>query len=233
MSDVHTPTRVEIATMREQAVLSFTKMSADRENEYFCDGLSEELINAFSPTRELRVVSRTSAFAFKGKESDIREVGKILNVRAVLEGSVRKSGHRLRVTAQLMNVEDGFHLWSGQFDREMKDVFDIQEKISLTIVDHLTLKLLQGEKEKILRRATDDHEAYDCNLKGRYFRYRRDERGRHRTPAVLLEDEALTPCFCPACMPRWRRVRHRRSAPPSVRRLFPPTPVRIGSHKAI
>jgi len=98
----------------------------------------------------------------------------------VLEGSVRKSGQRLRITAQLINVEDGYHIWSGQFDREMKDVFDIQEEISLTIVDHLKLTLLKDEKEKILKRATDDHEAYDCYLKGRYFWNRRYERGMQR-----------------------------------------------------
>jgi len=155
-------------------------MSADKENEYFCDGLSEELINALTHIRELRVVARTSAFAFKGKEIDIREVGTKLNVGAVLEGSVRKSGQRLRITAQLINVQDGYHIWSGQFDRDMKDIFDIQEEISLTIVDHLKLTLLKDEKEKILRRPTDDHEAYDCYLKGRYFWYRRYEKGLQR-----------------------------------------------------
>jgi len=162
------------------AVLPFTDMSAGKDNEYFCDGLSEELINAFSHIRELRVVARTSAFAFKGREIDIREVGEKLNVGAVLEGSVRKSGQRLRITAQLINVEDGYHIWSGQFDRELKDIFDIQEEISLTIVDHLKLKLLKGEKEKILKRPTEDHEAYDCYLKGRYFWYRRYEKGFQR-----------------------------------------------------
>ena len=163
--------------MPSLAVLPFTNMSADKENEYFCDGLSEELINALTHIRELRVVARTSAFAFKGREIDVREVGEKLNVGAVLEGSVRKSGQRLRITAQLINVEDGYHIWSGQFDREMKDIFDIQEEISLTIVDHLKLKMLKGEKEKILKRATEDHEAYESYLKGLYFWKRRYERG--------------------------------------------------------
>jgi len=101
-------------------------------------------------------------------------------VGAILEGSVRKSGHRLRITAQLVNIEDGYHIWSGQFDREMKDIFDIQEEISLTIVDHLKLKLLKGEKEKILKRHTEDHEAYECYLKGRYFWYRRYQKDMQR-----------------------------------------------------
>ena len=135
------------------AVLPFVNMSGEPDNESFSDGLTVELINALSNIRELRVAARTSAFAFKGKEIDIREVGKKLNVGAILEGSVRKSGQRLRITAKLVNVEDGNDLWSGQFDREMKDIFDIQEEISLTIVDHLKLGLLKGEKEKILKRA--------------------------------------------------------------------------------
>jgi serine/threonine protein kinase len=159
------------------AVLPFINLSADPENEYFCDGLSEELINALTHIRELRVVARTSAFAFKGKLIDIREVGEKLNVGAVLEGSVRKSGPRLRITAQLIDVADGYHLWSGQFDREMKDIFDIQEEISLTLVEHLKLKLLKGEKDKVLKRHTDDHEAYESYLKGLYFWKRRYERG--------------------------------------------------------
>jgi TolB-like protein len=166
--------------IRSLAVLPFTNMSADKENEYFCDGLSEELINALSNIRDLRVEARTSAFAFKGREIDIRELGKKLNVGAVLEGSVRKSGQRLRITAQLVNIGDGYHIWSGQFDREMKDIFDIQEEISLTIVDHLKLKLLKSEKEKILKRHTEDHEAYECYLKGRYFWYRRYQKDMQR-----------------------------------------------------
>jgi eukaryotic-like serine/threonine-protein kinase len=159
------------------AVLPFTNMSADKENEYFCDGLSEELINALTHVRELRVAARTSAFAFKGKEIDIREVGEKLNVGAILEGSVRKSGQRLRITAQLISVGDGYHLWSSRYDREMKDIFDIQDEISLTIVDHLKLNLLKGEREKILKRHTEDHEAYEAYLKGLYFWRRRYERG--------------------------------------------------------
>jgi eukaryotic-like serine/threonine-protein kinase len=162
------------------AVLSFTNMSADKENEYFCDGLSEDIINALCNIQDLKVAARTSAFAFKGKEIDIREVGEKLNVSTVLEGSVRKSGQRLRITAQLINVEDGYHIWSGQFDREMKDIFDIQEEISLTIVDQLKLKLVKGEREKILKRSTENHEAYDLYLKGRYFWYRRYEKGLQR-----------------------------------------------------
>ncbi len=180
------------------AVLPFTNMSADKENEYFCDGLSEELINALSHVRELRVVARTSAFAFKGREVDIREVGGKLNVGAVLEGSVRKSGQRLRVTAQLINVEDGYHIWSGQFDRELKDIFDIQEEIALTIADRLKLELLKDEKERILKRPTENHEAYDCYLKGRYYWYRRYEREMQRGLQYFEQAIEKDPGYAPA-----------------------------------
>ena len=162
------------------AVLPFKNISADPEQEYFCEGIAEELLNALTQIRELRVVARTSAFSFKGKDVDIREIGRTLNVDKVLEGSVRKSGQRLRITAQFVNVEDGYHIWSDQFDREVKDIFAIQEEISLIIVDKLKLKLLKEEKEKILKRYTDDHEAYNLYLKGRYFWYRRYEKGMQR-----------------------------------------------------
>jgi TolB-like protein/Tfp pilus assembly protein PilF len=152
------------------AVLPFKNMSADPEQEYFCEGLSEELINALTQIKDLRVVARTSAFSFKDKDIDIREIGRKLNVETVLEGSVRKAGNRLRITAQLINVADGYHLWSERFDRELADVFDIQDEISLAITEKLKLKLLGEEKERLVKRYTDDVEAYHIYLKGLYFR---------------------------------------------------------------
>ena len=103
-------------------------MSADRENEYFTDGIAEEIINALTKVQALRVASRTSSFAFKGKNEDIGEIGRKLKVATVLEGSVRKAGSRLRVTAQLVNVADGYHLWSERYDRQLEDVFEIQDE---------------------------------------------------------------------------------------------------------
>ncbi len=150
------------------AVLPFVNMSADAENEYFCDGLAEELINALSKIEALRVAARTSAFSFKGKETHILEIGRKLNVSAVLEGSVRKSGNRLRITAQLINAADGYHLWSERYDREMQDIFDIQDEISLAIVDALKVKLLGEEKAAVLKRYTDNTEAYQLYLLGRF-----------------------------------------------------------------
>jgi TolB-like protein/Tfp pilus assembly protein PilF len=159
------------------AVLPFTNLSADKEQEYFCDGMAEEIINALTQIESLRVVARTSAFSFRGKEIDIREIGRKLNVETVMEGSVRKSGNRLRITAQLINVADGYHLWSERYDREMQDIFAVQDEISLAIVDRLKVKLLKEEKAKLAKRPTDDPGAYSLYLKGRYFWYRRYEGG--------------------------------------------------------
>ena len=159
------------------AVLPFINMSADKEQEYFCDGMAEELINALTKIKDLRVVARTSAFSFKGKEIDIREIGNKLNVETVLEGSVRKAGNRLRITAQLVNVADGYHLWSERFDRQMEDIFAIQDEISLAIVDKMKLKLLKEEKAKLVRRHTENLDAYNFYLKGRYFWNKRTEDG--------------------------------------------------------
>ena len=151
------------------AVLPFTNMSADADNEYFCDGLAEELLNALSKIEVLRVAARTSAFSFKGKNTDIRDVGNRLNVANVLEGSVRKSGDRLRITAQLINVSNGFHVWSEKYDRQMKDIFDIQDEISLAIVDALKVKLIGKEKARVIKHYTESTEAYQLYLKGRFY----------------------------------------------------------------
>jgi len=151
------------------AVLPFVNMSADPEQEYFCDGMAEELINTLTKIKDLKVVARTSAFAFKGKTIDVREIGRMLNVEKVLEGSVRKSGDKLRITAQLVNVADGYHLWSEKFDRDMEDIFAIQDEISLAIVDNLKITLLKKEEEALLKRYTEDLEAYNLYLKGIYF----------------------------------------------------------------
>jgi TolB-like protein len=110
------------------AVLPFVNMSADPENEYFCDGLSEELLNALTRIEDLKVAARTSSFSFKGKEATVGGIARALNVASVLEGSVRKSGNRLRITVQLINAADGYHLWSERYDRELKDIFDIRTK---------------------------------------------------------------------------------------------------------
>jgi TolB-like protein/predicted Ser/Thr protein kinase len=150
---------------RSIAVLPFVDMSPQKDQEYFCDGMTEELINRLSNIQALRVPARTSAFMFKGKTEDIREIGSKLKVQTVLEGSVRKAGDRLRITAQLINVADGYHLWSETYDRELKDVFAIQDEISSAIVNALQLKLTTQEIERISDHPIDNVNAYDCYLK--------------------------------------------------------------------
>ena len=153
------------------AVLPFVNMSPDPENEYFTDGLAEELINALSHLPGLHVAARTSAFNFKESKTSIPQIGKELRVDTVLEGSVRKSGSFLRITAQLINVADGYHLWSGRYDRKMEDVFAIQDEITDAIVSTLKVQLF-GQKRQ-LRRYTENVKAYNLYLKGRHFWSRR------------------------------------------------------------
>jgi TolB-like protein len=129
---------------RSIAVLPFSDLSPHKDQEYFCDGLAEELINALVRLPDLKVASRTSAFRFRGRDLDIREIGRQLDVKTVLEGSVRRSGNRLRITAQVINVDDGYHLWSERYDREMEDVFAIQDDITQSIVKTIEPTLLPG-----------------------------------------------------------------------------------------
>lgn len=160
------------APERSLAVLPFVNRSGDTENQYFSDGLSEDLINALTAAGGLHVASRTSAFRFRGSDLDIRDIGAQLNVGCVLEGSVRRSGAKLRVTAQLVNVADGFQLWSERYDREMTDVFEIQDEIVTSIVKAL-VPALMGTRAATVRRATENLEAYELYLKGRHFWHQR------------------------------------------------------------
>src|SRR5438309_4561245 len=153
------------------AVLAFVNMSNDPENEFFSDGIAEEIINALSKIKALRVAARTSSFAFKGKNEDIGEVGRKLKVHTVLEGSVRKAGNRLRVTAQLINVADGYHLWSERYDRQLEDVFEIQDEIAENIVDALRLVLGEDEKRALEKAPTESVRAYEYYLRGRQIEH--------------------------------------------------------------
>jgi TolB-like protein/Flp pilus assembly protein TadD len=151
------------------AVLPFVDMSPERNQGFFGEGIAEELIHALARIRGLRVVARTSAFALRDKGLDVREIGRTLNVEAVLEGSIRAAGSRLRITAQLINVADGFHLWSERFDREAGDIFAIQDELAAAIVEHLKISLHVAERDALQKRSTDNHEAYNLYLKGLYF----------------------------------------------------------------
>jgi len=162
--------KTTVSQAKSVAVLPFANMSADAENEYFADGMAEEIINALSKVQGLRVASRTSSFAFKGRNEDIGDIGRKLKVSTVLEGGVRKMGNRLRITCELVNVADGYHLWSERYDREIEDVFAIQDDISQAIVKALRVILTEGEKKAIENKPRSANiQAYDYYLRGRQF----------------------------------------------------------------
>mgnify|MGYP000719466051 CR=1 FL=1 len=152
-------------SVRSVAVLPFVNMSTDPENEYFSDGITEEIINALVKVEGLRVTSRTSSFAFKGKNEDIRNIGEQLGVSSLLEGSVRKAGNRVRVTAQLINTNDGYHVFSEVYDRNLEDIFEVQDELSRRIANLLRERFL-GEDTPLVRRPTDNMEAYNLYLRG-------------------------------------------------------------------
>ncbi|HEX9422262.1 MAG TPA: protein kinase [Pyrinomonadaceae bacterium] len=165
---IRSATTDQSATCNSIAVLPFSNLSAVPDNDYFCDGLAEELLNSLAKIEHLKVAARTSAFSFKGKRTKVSEIGKQLGVKTVLEGSVRRSGNRLRITVQLVNASDGYQLWTERYDREMQDIFDVQDEITLAIVDALRLNLFSDEKAALLKRYTDNTEAYQLYLQGRY-----------------------------------------------------------------
>jgi len=157
-------------------VLPFTDLSPQKDQEYFCDGMAEDIIDALTQVPGLRVMARTSSFAFRGKEADVREIGARLNVEHILEGSVRRADNRIRVTAQLVKASDGYHLWSQRFDREMTDVFAIQDEISQAIVEKLRVRLA-GDRP-LVKRYTENPAAYDLCLKARYHLLKMTQEGR-------------------------------------------------------
>ena len=168
-TDTTTLPQQAVSSAKSVAVLPFANMSTDAENEYFADGMAEEIINALSKIQSLRVASRTVSFALKGKNEDLADVGKKLHVSTVLDGSVRRMGNRLRITAQLVNVADGYQLWSERYDREMEDVFAIQDDISQAIVKALRVILTEGEKKQIEKARAVNVQAYDYYLRGRQY----------------------------------------------------------------
>jgi len=172
---------------RSVAVLPFANMSGDPENEYFSDGISEEIISALAQIPGLHVPARTSAFSYKGKNVDLRTIGEELSVATILEGSVRKAGNRIRITAQLVNVADGYHLWSERYDRELVDVFAIQDEIASAIVAKLNITL-SGRAESLVKPPTRDLAAYDLFLKGRALMR---QRGASLAAAAETLDQAI------------------------------------------
>ena len=202
-------------TQPSVAVLPFANLSADPEQEYFCDGMAEEIINSLAHLDGLRIVARTSSFAFKGRNEDVREMGRQLGVETLLEGSVRRAGNRLRVTTQLISVADACHLWSERFDREMEDVFAIQDEISLAVTDALKLRLLGEEKKKVIKRHTESFKAYRAYLKGRYHWFIRTSSDIEKAIEYLKEAVVIDPEYalayagladCYGVLPMYRPV---------------------------
>ncbi len=155
------------STIRSVAVLPLADLSAERDQEYFGDGVAEEILNALAKIGGLHVPARTSCFAFRGATVDAREIGRRLGVEALLEGSIRKAGDRLRITVQLIDARNGFQLWSERFDRELNDIFAVQDEIARSVIDALGLSLAQREKRTFIKRSTTNVEAYEFYLRGR------------------------------------------------------------------
>ena len=177
------------------AVLPFLDMSPGRDQEYFCEGLAEELIHALTRIPKLRVASRTASFRFKGHESDVQGIARQLHVSTILEGSVRKSGERLRVSVQLISASEGFHLWSERYDRELSDVFAIQDEITEQVVKALRLVLTEKDREVLVRAPTQNMEAYECYLRGRQGIYAMNEPGSVEAIRVLRRAVELDPQY--------------------------------------
>ena len=186
------------ATVPSIAVLPFVDLSEAKDQEYFCDGMTEEIIDALARVRGFHVAARSSAFAFKNKQQDIREIGRQLNVGAVLEGSVRKSGNRLRVTAQLNSVADGYHLWSETYEREVKDIFALQDEISRAIVSTLRVQLGEAARAPLVTAPTDNLEAYDLYLEARYLHSKWRLEPMRQSIALFEQAIARDPGFAPA-----------------------------------
>jgi adenylate cyclase len=187
-----TPPRTSIA------VLPFANMSGDAEQEYFADGIAEDIITALSKLGQLFVIARNSSFTFKGKNVHVGEVAKSLGVRHVLEGSVRKSGARVRITAQLIDATTGGHLWAERFDRELTDIFAVQDDVTTHIVSALALNLSGGDRRSIVAERTDNQEAYDCFLRGRELWWRFSREANREAERLLRRAVELDPRFAPA-----------------------------------
>ena len=194
------PPRAAAEPRREQsiAVLPFANMSADSENEYVCDGITEDIIGALTQVPELKVAARASAFAFKRRDEELRVIGERLGVRTVLQGSVRRSGNRVRVTAQLMNADDGFQLWSDRFDRDLDDIFALQDEIARAIVERLELRLGLRGAGPLVSPPTDDLEAYQLFLRGREAVHQRSPASMRRGMEFFRQALARDPDYARA-----------------------------------
>jgi len=184
--------------MPSVAVLPFVNLSSDKEQEYFSDGITEEILNALAQVDGLNVVGRTSSFYFKGKNEDLASIAAKLHVSTLLEGSVRKSGDRVRITAQLINAADGYHLWSKQYDRDLTDIFKVQAELATAVVEALKVKLLPGAALSSKVRPARNPETYRHFLLGRSLALVGTEEGNRRAMTALEKAVALEPSYAPA-----------------------------------
>jgi TolB-like protein len=189
----------DAAPFKSIAVLPFVNMSSDPEQEFFSDGISEEILNALAKVKELKVAGRTSSFAFKGHNEDLRQIGETLGVNHILEGSVRKSGSKVRITAQLIQVGDGFHVWSDTYDRQLTDVFAIQDEISTAILEQLKTALIGSDSKPVVQAAArTDAQVYDQYLLAKQRMYERKRLSIEAAAALLDQAIARDPAYAPA-----------------------------------
>src|SRR5437016_7097463 len=203
------PPASDVRSLPSIAVLPFVNLSSDKEQEYVSDGMAEEILNALAQVDGLRVIGRTSSFSFKGRNDDLPTIGQKLGASNLLEGSVRKAGNRIRITAQLIEARGGSHLWSQSFDRDLTDVFAVQEEIARSVVAALKVKLLTGETPTAKDRRTANPEAYSRYLVGRHALSQASPDGWRRAVEAFEAAIALDPGYGPA----WAGLAHaRRSA---------------------
>jgi serine/threonine protein kinase/Tfp pilus assembly protein PilF len=180
------------------AVLYFENMNSEKDSDYFCAGMTEDIITDLSKIKELKVVSRTDVLPFRKKEVNTRQVGEALRVNYILEGSVRTAGNRIRITAQLISVRDGYHLWAERFDRQVEDIFDLQNEVSQKIVDALKVSLSDSERQALTQKPTDDLRAYDFYMRGRELLYLKGRRNTESAIQMFQNAVAIDPSFASA-----------------------------------
>src|SRR5258706_8564350 len=187
-----------VETEKSVAVLYFDNMSSEKESEYFCAGIAEDIITDLSKIRELKVVSRSDVQPFRNKEVNLRQVGETLRVKYILEGSVRKAGNKIRITAQLIDVKTGFHVWADRYDRLIEDIFDLQDEIAQSIVKALKVSLTDSEKQSLVKKPTDDFRAYDFYMRGRELLFKRGKKNTVAAIQMLENAIALDPNYATA-----------------------------------
>jgi adenylate cyclase len=173
------------------AILPFTNMSGDPEQEYFSDGISEDIITDLSKIAGLTVIARNSSFTYKGRSVDVRTIGRELGVQSLLEGSIRRAGNRVRITAQLIDATSGGHIWADRYDRDLTDIFEVQDDVTRRIVDALKVTLSPGEKERLADAKTSNLAAYDCLLRGREFMLGKERNRKTFEQAIMYFKKAL------------------------------------------